>query len=60
MPCVYVTVMKMDVEGFELHVLKGATSLLQRFNVWYIMLECNKECNKGLLGGEEGQFEYFK
>lgn len=54
--CGGLQVMKMDVEGFELHVLKGATDLLQRFNVWYIMLECNK----GLLGGEKGQFEYFK
>lgn len=43
-------------EGFELHVLKGATSLLQRHNVWYIQLECNK----GLLGSEVAQLEYFK
>jgi hypothetical protein len=48
--------MKMDVEGFELHVLKGATGLLERHNVWYIMLECNK----GLIGGEKGQMEYLK
>lgn len=43
-------------EGFELHVLKGATNLLQRHNVWYIQLECNK----GLLGSEAAQLEYFK
>jgi hypothetical protein len=37
-------------------VLKGATGLLERHNVWYIMLECNK----GLIGGEKGQMEYLK
>lgn len=47
--------MKMDVEGFELHVLRGATGLLQAHNVWYIMLECNK----GLIGAK-GQMEYLK
>lgn len=30
-------VIKMDVEGFETEVLKGATGLLQRHNVWFIM-----------------------
>lgn len=49
-------VMKMDVEGFELNVLKGAQQLLQRYNVWYIMLECNKD----LVGGVKGQLEYLR
>jgi len=46
----------MDVEGFELNVLKGAQQLLQRYNVWYIMLECNKD----LVGGFKGQLEYLR
>lgn len=46
----------MDVEGFELNVLKGASGLLQRHNVWYIMLECNT----GLIGGIKGQMEYLR
>lgn len=46
----------MDVEGFELAVLKGAKTLLQRYNVWYIMLECNP----GLIGGHKGQMEYLR
>ena len=46
----------MDVEGFELNVLKGAHALLQNNNVWYIMLECNKD----LVGGEQGQLKYLR
>jgi hypothetical protein len=26
--------MKMDVEGYEKHVMEGATALLQEHNVW--------------------------
>jgi hypothetical protein len=46
----------MDVEGFELHVLRGAGGLLQQHNVWYIMLECNPD----LVGGRKGQLEYLR
>jgi FkbM family methyltransferase len=53
--CYCCQVMKMDVEGFELHVLRGATNLLQRYNVWYIMLECNTN-----MLGMQGQMEYLK
>ena len=49
-------VMKIDVEGFELQVLRGAEQLLKNFNVWYIMLECNPD----LIGGRKGQIEYLK
>lgn len=48
--------MKMDVEGFELNVLKGAEGLLKSHTVWYIMLECNKD----LIGGAKGQLEYLR
>lgn len=34
-------VMKIDVEGYELEVLKGARHLLARHTVKYIMMECN-------------------
>ena len=30
-------VVKMDVEGWELEVLKGAAGLLQQHNVWFIL-----------------------
>lgn len=49
-------VMKMDVEGFELAVLRGAQRLLARHNVWYIMLEANPT----LIGGGAGQLRYLR
>jgi hypothetical protein len=46
--------MKIDVEGFESEVLKGASGLLQNFNVFYIiagedMLSCM--CSAALNSG---------
>jgi len=38
--------MKLDVEGFEMEVLKGAAGLLQQYNVLFIMTECSV----GMLG----------
>ncbi|KIZ00259.1 hypothetical protein MNEG_7702 [Monoraphidium neglectum] len=43
--------MKIDVEGFESEVLKGASGLLQNFNVFYIIAECNI----GILGLERAK-----
>eukprot|EP00879_Flechtneria_rotunda_P004881 GHRR01005155.1.p1 GENE.GHRR01005155.1~~GHRR01005155.1.p1 ORF type:complete len:483 (+),score=198.37 GHRR01005155.1:74-1522(+) len=46
-----VQVLKIDVEGFETEVLKGAEQLLTKHNVWYIMAECNV----GLIGVQAGK-----
>ena len=39
----YIKLMKIDVEGFELEVLKGATNILKRTHFLMIEVSCNKE-----------------
>jgi hypothetical protein len=46
-----VTVLKIDVEGFEQKVLTGAKGLLTQHKVHYIMAECNT----GIIGEEGGK-----
>ena len=31
----------MDIEGFELEALRGASGLLRRHSVWFLLIECN-------------------
>ncbi|KIY99432.1 hypothetical protein MNEG_8530 [Monoraphidium neglectum] len=47
--------MKIDVEGFEAEVLKGAAQLLDNHNVWFIAAACNHNKLK-----EAGKAEYLK
>lgn len=35
--------MKLDVEGHEQDVLQGATSLLSKHRVWFILAEANRD-----------------
>ena len=48
-------VVKIDVEGFEMDVLKGAEGLLSKKNVWFMMTECNVNIIK-----EAGRNQYLK
>ena len=50
-----VQIMKIDVEGFETEVLAGAEELFNKYEVKYIMTECNT----GIIG-EEGKKKYFR
>uniref|UniRef100_A0A383VZ11 Methyltransferase FkbM domain-containing protein n=1 Tax=Tetradesmus obliquus TaxID=3088 RepID=A0A383VZ11_TETOB len=51
----YIMVLKIDVEGFELQVLQGAEGLLQRHVVRYILAECNT----GIVG-RDSQIQYLQ
>lgn len=44
--------MKVDVEGHELRVLQGATNLLTKHRVWFIIAEANRD-----IVGEEGAYK---
>lgn len=48
-------VMKMDVEGWEYEILRGATNLLSQYKVWYIIAEANR----GIIG-EEGAYKLLE
>lgn len=50
-----IQVIKIDVEGYETQVLKGAERLLKKHNAWFIMTECNTEILK-----KEGQVEFLR
>jgi FkbM family methyltransferase len=50
-----VQIMKIDVEGFEVEVLTGAEELFSKYEVRYIMTECNV----GIIG-DEGKKKYLK
>lgn len=41
--------------GFETPILQGGEALFKKYNVWFIMAECNKDIIK-----EEGQKEFLK
>lgn len=45
----------LSVQGFELQVLEGASGLLQRHNVFYLMAECNRD-----IIGRAGQARYLQ
>ena len=41
--------------GFETPILQGGEALFKKYNVWFILAECNKDIIK-----EEGQKEFLK